>query len=149
VDSLTNRFVRSSGSFVVDGFQVGQEIRASGFLLNNGTFHITAVTATAITVSEVLLAGELPGDGNEALSSRGTVVMAGSVGGGGLLNLMIIASDSIEIDDGATVSTRQVAAGADPRTAPSTTNSGNITLTAPSIVVGQGSALLAHATGAF
>ena len=47
-------YSRASGSFVTNGFAVGQQITASGFTnaANNGTSLITAVTATTLTVSK-------------------------------------------------------------------------------------------------
>ena len=47
-------YARSAGSFVTNGFAVGQQITASGFTnpANNGTSVITAVTATSLTVSK-------------------------------------------------------------------------------------------------
>ncbi len=49
-----NSFTRASGSFITDGFQVGQRIRATGFLTasNNAIWLITAISsATKIIVS--------------------------------------------------------------------------------------------------
>lgn len=51
-------FVRSSGSFISDGFRVGHNVRPSGFATtgaaNNGkNFVITALTATDMSVGEV------------------------------------------------------------------------------------------------
>lgn len=47
-----NLYKRGSGSFLTDGFQVGDEITATGFVAagNNGRGVITAVTATQITI---------------------------------------------------------------------------------------------------
>ena len=44
-------FARAAGSFVTDGFLVGMELTASGFVVagNNGSFVITAVTALALS----------------------------------------------------------------------------------------------------
>lgn len=62
VVAAARTFTRASGSFVVDGFAVGQWIDASGFTTssgaNNGVYRIESVTATVITVQE--------GFGNEA-----------------------------------------------------------------------------------
>ena len=47
-------YSRSSGSFITNGFVVGQQITASGFsnAANNGRSTITAVTATQLTVTK-------------------------------------------------------------------------------------------------
>jgi hypothetical protein len=47
-------YARAAGSFVTNGFRVGQTITASGFTnaANNGRAVITAVTATALTVTK-------------------------------------------------------------------------------------------------
>jgi hypothetical protein len=47
-------YARASGSFITNGFVVGQQITASGFTnaANNGRSTITAVTATALTVTK-------------------------------------------------------------------------------------------------
>jgi hypothetical protein len=47
-------YARSTGSFITNGFAVGDEITASGFTTtaNNGRSTITAVTATALTVTK-------------------------------------------------------------------------------------------------
>jgi ferritin-like protein len=45
---------RTAGSFVTDGFAVGQQVTASGFTnpANNGSSVVSAVTATALTVTK-------------------------------------------------------------------------------------------------
>jgi hypothetical protein len=47
-------YARSAGSFVTDGFAVGQQVTASGFTnpANNGSSVVTTVTATALTVTK-------------------------------------------------------------------------------------------------
>lgn len=47
-------YARSAGSFITEGFVVGQTINASGFVTaaNNGNSTITAVTATTLTVTK-------------------------------------------------------------------------------------------------
>jgi len=37
---------RPSGSFLADGFAIGQEVITFGFDFNIGTYHVVAVTAT-------------------------------------------------------------------------------------------------------
>ncbi len=63
VDTATNAFERRAGSFEDDGFKIGQKIRVSGFSTpgNNGEFHVTAVTPTALSVAETLVAGDATG----------------------------------------------------------------------------------------
>lgn len=53
VSAILRRFQRSSGSFLTDGFEVGQIITTSGFTNpgNNSQFEIRTVTATIITVT--------------------------------------------------------------------------------------------------
>ncbi len=47
-------YARATGSFVTDGFAVGQQITASGFTnsANNGSSVVSAVTATALSVTK-------------------------------------------------------------------------------------------------
>ena len=78
----------------------------------------------------------------------GQIIIAGPVGGGGLLNVTLDA-DEVEVLSGAGISTRQVTAGANPFTAASTANSGNIVISAPQIGIDAGAQLLADATGRF
>ncbi|MDZ4736982.1 MAG: LEPR-XLL domain-containing protein, partial [Rhodospirillaceae bacterium] len=60
IDAATKTINRTTGSFVENGFKVGHKITTSGFSssANNGVFHITAVTALSLTVSETLAAGD-------------------------------------------------------------------------------------------
>ena len=58
ISATVGTFVRSAGSFITDGFAVGNVINSSGFVAagNNGLFVITAMSATVLTVSP--LAGQ-------------------------------------------------------------------------------------------
>src|SRR6266545_4477785 len=59
-----------SGSFIDDGFTIDQKITTSGFAdpANNGVFHVTAVTATTLTVREALASeGASPASGDETI----------------------------------------------------------------------------------
>lgn len=63
IDASTspNRLTRASGSYITDGFKVGDVVRVTGFTapadVNNGkNLRITALTATVMTVSEALTA---------------------------------------------------------------------------------------------
>jgi hypothetical protein len=53
LSSTATTIVRSSGSFVTDGFNIGSVINVSGFTDagNNGLFFITGMSATVLTVS--------------------------------------------------------------------------------------------------
>jgi hypothetical protein len=58
IDASTtdDSYNRAAGSFVTDGFVVGQYVKVSGFVnsANNGIHKVTAVTATKLSVSENL-----------------------------------------------------------------------------------------------
>ncbi|MCW5625291.1 MAG: LEPR-XLL domain-containing protein, partial [Burkholderiales bacterium] len=71
VDAANNQFERAAGSFLTEGFVVGQRFSASGFAANNGDYRITAVTANAITVDKDLVAGDEAGSGDEQLAAQG------------------------------------------------------------------------------
>lgn len=47
----TSTITRSTGSFVTDGFKVGGQVTVSGSTSNDGTYELTAVTATTLTVT--------------------------------------------------------------------------------------------------
>ncbi len=53
ISVVSNKFNRTAGSFITDGFAVGTIFTAAGFTNsgNNGIFTVTAVTATVITCS--------------------------------------------------------------------------------------------------
>lgn len=60
----TGTFTRSAGSYLTDGFKIGDVVRASGFATtgvpNNGNnFMITALTATVMTVISILKTGNV------------------------------------------------------------------------------------------
>lgn len=59
---------RATGSFIREGVRVGQLLTTSGFAVN-GSYHVTAVTATDITTEETL-ADETPG-GSVTLTCAG------------------------------------------------------------------------------
>ncbi|MBI1398269.1 MAG: LEPR-XLL domain-containing protein, partial [Betaproteobacteria bacterium] len=71
VDLATNSFVRTSGSFVEDGFSVGHRFAASGFVTNNADFTVVEVSDHAIKVQETLLSGDSHGSGDEQLYVQG------------------------------------------------------------------------------
>ena len=84
-------YARTTGSFVTDGFRVGHTITASGFSnsTNNGRSVVTAVTATALTVTktggtvaEAGAAGRtITGDATmEVTKAGGTALEAGTTG---------------------------------------------------------------------
>ena len=53
ISVVSNKFNRTAGSFITDGFAVGTIFTAAGFTNsgNNGIFTVTAITATVITCS--------------------------------------------------------------------------------------------------
>ncbi|MBF0472766.1 MAG: hypothetical protein HQK93_03410 [Nitrospirae bacterium] len=55
VSNGTKTFTRASGSFITDGFEVGQEVTTTNFTNsgNNATFKISALTALIMTVTKV------------------------------------------------------------------------------------------------
>lgn len=53
--AVADGYTRASGSFITDGFVVGQEILVSGFAAN-GYRNVIAVTASKLTTREVLVA---------------------------------------------------------------------------------------------
>jgi len=55
-DANPDTITASSGSFISDGYKAGMTLTVAGTASNNGTFTITAVTATVITVSGALAA---------------------------------------------------------------------------------------------
>jgi Ca2+-binding RTX toxin-like protein len=75
-NAASKSFVRTAGSFTDDGFVVGQKITVAGFsnAANNGTFHITALTATTMTVSETLANETASGDETMVVHIPKTVV---------------------------------------------------------------------------
>jgi hypothetical protein len=71
---VDNTFTRAAGSFVTDGWTVGQSGISSGFATaaNNGYFVVTAVAALTLTVEGLDLADEAAG-GDEVLSNSGSL----------------------------------------------------------------------------
>ena len=61
--AIATGYTRSEGSFVTDGFTVGMNIYVTGFdsTANNGSKTVTAVTATTLTVAQVLFAEDEDG----------------------------------------------------------------------------------------
>lgn len=55
LSATSEAFVRAAGSFITDGFAVGDIAKTSGFTTpaNNGTWSITALTALSMTVSRI------------------------------------------------------------------------------------------------
>ena len=138
---------------------------ALGHPLQFGTFPTYAAPALTLVPqggADIVVSGattrELPGDaritsifgdGNGApdsldLKVEKNLVLAGFIGGSGLKDVTITAGESITIADGTTISTRQVANGANHWNAVSIGDSGNITLIAPVIRIGRDVSLVAH-----
>ncbi|NOS71845.1 MAG: LEPR-XLL domain-containing protein, partial [Verrucomicrobia bacterium] len=70
VNVAANTFTRSSGSFVTDGFVVGQRFAAFGFNSNDGDYRVVEVTATSLKVDRTLVT-ESAGSGDEQLVAQG------------------------------------------------------------------------------
>lgn len=87
------RTAGGSGSFITDGFLVGQYVTWSGFTNanNNGVKIITAVTATVITVAASLALTTETGGGDE----RGRITFSFTRGSGSFLTDGFAADDSI------------------------------------------------------
>ncbi|MCW5624529.1 MAG: LEPR-XLL domain-containing protein, partial [Burkholderiales bacterium] len=71
VDLTANAFVRTSGSFLADGFSQGHRFAASGFVGNAATYTVLEVTATTLKVVERLAAGDSLASGDERLMVQG------------------------------------------------------------------------------
>jgi uncharacterized protein DUF4397 len=72
-------YSRATGSFVTDGYRVGQTITASGFTnaANNGRSVVTAVTATALTVTKTGgTVAEAAGTTNRTITGDATMDVA-------------------------------------------------------------------------
>jgi uncharacterized protein DUF4397 len=76
-------YARATGSFLTDGYRVGQTITASGFTnaANNGRSVVTAVTATALTVTKTGgTVAEAAGTTNRTITGDGTMTVANAGG---------------------------------------------------------------------
>jgi hypothetical protein len=72
-------YARATGSFVTDGYRVGQPILASGFTnaANNGRSVVTAVAATALTVTKTGgTVAEAAGTSNRTITGDATMTVA-------------------------------------------------------------------------
>ena len=112
--------------------QAGQIIVAGG--ATDQSFAASAVTS--ITVHEDAIELPLPGLGSSSAQFAGTIAVPGTIQATGL--------DAITVAAGATLSTRGIAAGADPRSSPSVAPSGDLSLAAEQITVAAGAAVLAQ-----
>lgn len=73
VVAAAGTFTRSSGSFLTDGFAIGDRFEAAGLALNTGTYTIKSIEATIITIIDeewTLLTNE-SGDADEQLTVTG------------------------------------------------------------------------------
>lgn len=82
IDATASGFTRVSGDFLEDGFEVGQEVIASGFTEteNNGRFEITSVDETTMDVTPLegqTLTSE-SGAGDEQIATANEVIKAGT-----------------------------------------------------------------------
>jgi FG-GAP-like repeat/FG-GAP repeat len=110
------------------------------------------------SVSSIAAAGN--NSSNQSVTFNSSVNLTGPLSATGLTSEVLngsyqvrsaslTASGTIDIAAGSTLSTRRIAAGGDPLTAPSVGNSGAIGLTAPNIQVGNGANVLANADSGF
>ncbi len=145
-DFATNSFTRAIGSFVLEGFLVGQQIVTRGFDWNSRTFTVTSVTDFALTVAELIFPGDSTGTGDEVITSPGRITLAGNIRGPP--NLTINAQEIVVLP-GVVVTTRQLAVGGDPFDDPSIADSGHLVFAAERIEIGPGAALLTFADSGF
>lgn len=76
IDVAAKTFHRDSGSFVTDGFVVGNKLTVTGTTDNNGTYTIVTVSASDIVVSEAL-PGTNQSNGNGTIVSNDELATAG------------------------------------------------------------------------
>jgi hypothetical protein len=93
-----DQIVRSAGSWVTDGFQVGQTIRVRGVSdQDNGDYTILGVTPTTLTVNSVNQFNLVAGAGMTistapptTVSAGGASVIAGDLNGDGISDLVVV-----------------------------------------------------------
>ena len=78
VGGTGDTITRDAGSWVTDGFTVGDYIRVTGTLSNNVSGKITAVTATVLTLDTTDLAPEVIEDAAVRVTAEPSLVFAGS-----------------------------------------------------------------------
>jgi filamentous hemagglutinin family protein len=117
---------------------------------DGGAIEFSAHRTVELAGGEFRAEGAGGGKNGSVLIDPTDVVISANYYAGGA-NYTIAADNSITVNPGIVVSTRNVAggAGADQETAASVGHSGNLTLQAGSIALGSGSKLLAHADGGF
>ena len=76
--TASDQITRSAGSFLKDGFQVGDSITLANSATNDGTYTIEALNDTAITTVETSLTTE-SGGGDETLTAGATDVLKGAL----------------------------------------------------------------------
>ena len=73
-DANPDTVTASSGSFITDGYVVGQQLTVAGTSSNNGTYTLATVAATVLTVlSTDTFAAEGPLSGGETLDAGPTL----------------------------------------------------------------------------
>jgi len=92
VSSVTKRFTRSAGSFVTDGFQVGDHVTFAGCTngANNSTFIVTAVSALYLECSGAVGLVTEAGTGDETATAVGWSL---DIGDGHRLGLIRVIAD--------------------------------------------------------
>ncbi|MBT0664778.1 hypothetical protein KI809_10745 [Geobacter pelophilus] len=79
--SPTNTFTRAAGSFITDGFAVGQQIVTSGFTApaDNITAIVSAVTATVLTVSAATTGMVVEASASRTISTTAQRLRVGNI----------------------------------------------------------------------
>lgn len=71
----TSTITRASGSFITDGFKVGGQVTITGSTSNDGTYELTAVAATTLTVSGTPLTVEAWGTSEIAVDNANAITL--------------------------------------------------------------------------
>jgi len=71
----TSTIIRSTGSFITDGFKVGGQVTIIGSTSNDGTYTLTAVAATTLTVSGTPLTVEAWGTSEIAVNNSNQITL--------------------------------------------------------------------------
>ena len=127
-------------------FEVEAEIDVSGGdISGDGGFAEFSATRTVNLQGGQFNAHAVDGEAGEVfIDPENLTITSNQLMNGG--NYSLLATESITISDNITISSRAIGSATDQDTAASIADSGDVTLTAPSITLGSGSQLLAHAT---
>src|SRR6186997_1171860 len=105
LERLEDRSLMAGLNLIISGNQV---------LTYNGDVEIASIVGDAVA-----------GGDNVTIQATGQVRFTGNVGGGGLHNVTVVGRE-IDVDPNVVVSTRSIGGGADPKTAASTGDSGDL-----------------------